>query len=243
MKKPELLYEDEDIIVCVKPDGMPSQSDKSMTQDLESYWKKELSEQAIKAGSPLSEPPFVSAVHRLDRPVGGVMVLAKNKQAAAELSRQIKEHTMVKYYQAVVSGFLPDMEGTYEDTLIWDRKKNISRVVASDTKEAKTALLDYEVLDELETDSGAFSYVLIRLETGRHHQIRCQMAHHGNPIVGDLKYAPAPKKTGGQKKQNIRQLALISTRLEFAHPTTKEWMVYKTEPWGEGFALLDAEDF
>ena len=233
-----VVYEDNHLIIVNKTASEIVQGDKTGDTPLSETVKQYIKEKYAKPGN-----VFLGVVHRLDRPVGGVMVLAKNKQAAAELSRQIKEHTMVKYYQAVVSGFLPDMEGTYEDTLIWDRKKNISRVVASDTKEAKTALLDYEVLDELETDSGAFSYVLIRLETGRHHQIRCQMAHHGNPIVGDLKYAPAPKKTGGQKKQNIRQLALISTRLEFAHPTTKEWMVYKTEPWGEGFALLDAEDF
>lgn len=253
MRQPEILMEDEAIVVCVKPDGMPAQSDKSISQDLVSYLKTKLSEQAIKKGQPLKESPYLVLVHRLDRPVGGIMVLAKTKEAAAELSRQVKEHKMIKYYQAVVTGYLPEPEGSFTDYLVRDGKTNLSRVVSEKDKEAKKAVLHYEVLDELETDAGEFSYVLIQLDTGRHHQIRCQLAQHGAAIYGDTKYNPlyqkqpaakgARKKGTSKKGENPGQVALIATRLEFTHPVTKEPMVFKTEPWGKAFDILDLEEF
>lgn len=245
--------EDEELLVCVKPDGMPAQSDKSTSQDLVSYLKTYLSEQALRKGQPLKEPPYLAVVHRLDRPVGGIMVLAKTKEAAAELSRQVQEHTMVKYYQAVVTGFLPEAVGSFVDYLVRDGKTNLSRVVSDKDKAGKRAVLHYEVLDELETDAGEFSYVLIRLETGRHHQIRCQLAHHGAAIYGDTKYNPLYQKQAAQKgsrkrrqskeRENPGQIALIATRLEFIHPVTKQPLVFKTEPWGKAFDILDLEEF
>lgn len=266
MRKPEILMEDDDIIVVVKPDGMPAQGDKSMSQDLVSYLKTRMVEQAAKSGAPLTQEPYLAVVHRLDRPVGGVMVFAKNQKAAADLSSQIQNGEMVKFYQAVLCGSLPDFEGTFEDYIVKDAKTNRSRICDVDTKDAKEAVLHFEVLDELETDQGHFSYVLIELETGRHHQIRCQMAHHGAPIFGDQKYSKGAKngakinqngknakfakgnakqhmKNGNGKDKGPGQIGLISTRLEFAHPTTKEWMVFKTEPWGKAFEILDAEEF
>lgn len=237
MEKPEILHEDDAIVVCVKPDGMPSQSDRSMSRDLAGYLKTRIAEQAAKKGTPLLEEPYLAVVHRLDRPVGGVMVFAKTPEAAANLSNQVQDGRMVKFYQTVLCGSLPDFEGTFEDYMVKDGKTNMSRVCTKDTKGAKKAVLHFEVLDELETDQGVYTYALIELETGRHHQIRCQMAHHGVPIYGDSKYNPS------KKAKNVGQIALIATRLEFDHPVTAEHMVFKTEPWGKAFEILDAEEF
>ena len=236
MRQPEILLEDKEILVCIKPDGMPAQSDKSTSQDLVSYLKTRLSEQAIKKGQPLMEPPYLVPVHRLDRPVGGIMVLARTSGAAAELSRQVQEHEMVKYYQAVVTGHLPEAEGSFLDYLVRDGRTNLSRVVPKEDKAGKKAVLHYEVLDELETDVGDFSYILIRLETGRHHQIRCQLAHHGEQ-------KGTHKKKSSKHGGNPGQVALIATRLEFTHPATKQPMVFKTEPWGRAFDILDLDEF
>ena len=256
MKKPEIIMEDEHIIVCVKPDGMPAQSDKGMNMDLTSYLKTHLAEEAIKAGAPYNGEPYLAIIRRLDRPVGGIMVFAKTKEAAADLSRQSREHTMIKYYQAILNGSFDEWEGTFEDYIVKDGKTNLSRVCSPDTKGAKKAVLNYEVLDELETDEGIYTYVLIELQTGRHHQIRCQMASHNAPVYGDVKYNPLfagqsnNKNAAGSSGKNNRkhkvsnpgQIALIATRLEFAHPVTKERLVFKTEPWGRAFDILDAEE-
>lgn len=160
---------------------------------------------------------------------------------------------MVKYYQAVVTGHLPEAEGSFLDYLVRDGRTNLSRVVPKEDKAGKKAVLHYEVLDELETDVGDFSYILIRLETGRHHQIRCQLAHHGAAIYGDTKYNPLYQKgfeqKGTHKKKSFKhggnpgQVALIATRLEFTHPATKQPMVFKTEPWGRAFDILDLDEF
>ena len=112
------------------------------------------------------EEPYLTAVHRLDRPVGGLMVFAKTKEAAAELSRQIQEYEFEKCYQAVVCGELPEEFGTFEDTLYRDGKTNTTKVVASGTKGAKKAVLDYEMIDQIETKEEIFSWVLVILHTG-----------------------------------------------------------------------------
>ena len=121
-----------------------------------------------------------------------------------------------------------------EETIKQLKNKKMSKVVKPGNKNAKKAILDYEELDALETDKGVFTYALITLHTGRFHQIRCQMAAHGVPVYGDRKY--------NKIKSNVKQIGLIATRLEFEHPTTKEHMVFKTEPWGDAFDILDAEE-
>ena len=236
MLNPEILYEDEHLIVCIKPAGVPSQSDKTMSQDMVSFLKLHLVQQKeVKAG----EEPYIAVVHRLDRPVGGVMVFAKTKEAAAGLSQQVQDKTMVKYYQAVLTGELPDEEGTLDNYLIKDEKANKSRITQKQLKDAKEAILEYEVLDVLETEEGLLSYVLIKLVTGRHHQIRCQMAYAGAGIYGDVKYNEG--FIGSQKR--IKEIGLYASRLEFIHPITKEHMVFKAEPVGEAFDKIEAEDF
>ena len=232
--KVNILHEDEDIIVCVKPFGMPVQEDKSRDTDLLSFLKNHIFEK-----EELDEEPYLAMVHRLDRPVGGVMVFAKNQNAAAKLSDQLQDGTMIKYYQAILTGELPDEFGTLVDYLVKDGKTNTSKLVKKETKGAKRAELEYEVLDVLETDEGILSYVLIQLHTGRHHQIRVQMASCGAGIYGDTKYNPLFAAT----KKKYQQIALFATRLEFEHPSSGEHMVFKTEPEGEVFEVMELEDF
>lgn len=232
--KVEILYEDADVIVCIKPYGIPVQGDKSRDADLFSYLKNHIFEK-----EQMEEEPYLAMIHRLDRPVGGVMVFAKNQQAAAALSDQVQDGTMVKFYQAVLTGELPDEYGTLEDYLVKDGRTNTTRIVGKGTKGAKKAVLDYEVLDVMETDEGVLSYVLIQLVTGRHHQIRVQMASRGAGIYGDTKYNPRFMKT----KKKYQQMALYATRLEFEHPTTGEHMVFKREPEGDVFEVIELEEF
>lgn len=229
----DILQEDQDILVCVKPQGMAAQSDKSLDMDLMSYLKNYLYEKHPEQGE-----PELYGVHRLDRPVGGIMVFAKNKKAAANLSRQIQKGVMKKYYQAVLTGELPDWEGSLVDYLLKDGKTNTSSVVAENTPGARRAELNYEVLDVMETDQGVLSYVLIELITGRHHQIRVQMANQNAGIWGDTKYNPLFQKTG----RTYRQIGLYATQLSLVHPSTGEKLRFKAEPEGEAFDLLDADE-
>lgn len=230
----EILYEDRDILVCVKPYGMPVQGDKSRDTDLVSYLKNYIFEK-----EDMEEEPYLAMIHRLDRPVGGVMMFAKNQKAAADLSDQIQDGTVIKFYQAVVTGELPEDAGVLEDYLVKDGKTNTSKIVKKGTKGAKKAELQYEVLDVFETDKGVLSYILIELVTGRHHQIRVQMAGRGVGIYGDTKYNPLFAKT----KKKYQQIALFATRLEFNHPVTGEHMVFKTEPEGDAFEVIELKDF
>lgn len=232
--KVEILYEDSEILVCVKPYGMPVQADKSRDTDLLSYLKTYIFEK-----EELEEEPYLALVHRLDRPVGGVMVFARTQKAAAALSDQVQDGAMVKYYQAVITGQMPEEAGELEDYLLKDAKTNTCKVVKKGTKGAKWASLEYEVLDEFETDKGILSYVLIQLHTGRHHQIRVQLAARGAGIYGDTKYNPL---FAGAAKQ-YQQIALFATRLEFAHPVTGEHMVFKAEPEGEAFDVIELDEF
>ena len=231
--KIDILYEDNDIIVCVKPYGVPVQGDKSRDTDVLSYLKNYIFEK-----EEMEEEPYLALIHRLDRPVGGVMVFAKTQEAAADLSDQVQDGTMIKFYQAVLTGELPDEFGTLEDYLVKDGKTNLSKVVKKGTKGAKKAILDYEVLDVFETDEGILSYVLIQLVTGRHHQIRVQTSSRGAGIYGDTKYNPRFSKT----KRRYIQIALYATRLEFEHPSTGEHMIFKCEPEGEAFEVIELDE-
>lgn len=234
MKKIPILYEDDAMLVCVKPQGVASQADKRNDEDVLNYFKSYIYDKEER-----DEEPYLALIHRLDRPVGGIMVLAKSQRAAANLSDQVQDGTMIKYYQAVLTGELPEESGILEDYLLKDPKTNTTKVVDKGVKGAKKAVLEYEVLDELETDEGLLSYVLIRLETGRHHQIRVQMANHGAGIWGDTKYNPRFQKV----KRTYRQIGLYASRLELLHPYTGEPMIFKQEPEGEAFDIIEAQEF
>jgi 23S rRNA pseudouridine1911/1915/1917 synthase len=232
--KIDILYEDADILVCVKPYGMPVQGDKSRDTDMLTYLKNHIFER-----EKMEEEPYLAMIHRLDRPVGGVMVFAKNRSAAANLSDQVQDGTMIKFYQAVLTGELPDDYGTLTDYLLKDGKTNTTKVVDKGVKGAKKAVLDYEVLDVMETDDGILTYVLIQLVTGRHHQIRVQMASRNAGIYGDTKYNPKFMKV----KKKYQQMALYSTRIEFEHPTSGEHLVFKQEPEGDAFDVIELTEF
>lgn len=231
--KINILHEDEDIIVCVKPAGVPTQPDRSNDEDMESYLKNYLFEKYE-----MEEEPYLAVLHRLDRPVGGIMVFAKNREAAARLSDEISDGRVTKYYQAILTGELPEDVGTLTDYMVRDGKTNTSKIVDKGTKGAKRAELSYEVLDVFETDEGILSYVLIQLMTGRHHQIRVQTAGRGAGIYGDTRYNPVFAK----RKRIYREIALYATRLEFTHPTTGERMVFKQEPEGDIFDVMEMEE-
>ena len=180
--KLEILYEDAYLLACVKPYGVLSQGDKGNDEDMITKIKHYLYD---KAESEQAEEPYVAAIHRLDRPVGGVMVFAKTPEVAAKLSDMQQDGEIAKYYQAVITGELPDFEGEMVDYLLRDGKTNTTKVVKKGEKGAKRAELYYEVLDVMDTDDGTLSYVLIELVTGRHHQIRAQFASRGCGIWGD----------------------------------------------------------
>lgn len=233
-KRVRVVYEDDALIVCEKPAGMPVQSDNTRDLDVQTYLKHRIFEQQDS-----DEEPYLEAVHRLDRPVGGLMVFARTKSAAAELSRQIQNNKFEKNYQAVVCGSPSEESGSFEDYLLKNGKTNTSMIVDEDTKGAKYALLDYELIDQIETKEGVFSWLLIILHTGRHHQIRVQCAGRKLPLYGDTKYNPLYQNT----KKKYMQLGLYSTRLAFTHPATGKRMVFKTEPRGEAFEMMDVEAY
>lgn len=232
--KLEILYEDEYMLACVKPCGVPSQGDKSNDEDMVTLIKNYLFD-----NSDMDEEPYVAPIHRLDRPVGGVMIFAKTKEAAAKLSDMVQDGHIKKYYQAILTGELPDFEGELVDYIVRDPRNNTSKIAKKGDKGAKKASLYYEVLDVFETNEGVFSYVLIELETGRHHQIRVQMASRGCGIWGDTKYNPLFTRT----KRLYRQMGLYSSRIELVHPFTGEELVFKSEPEGEAFDVIEMDEF
>jgi 23S rRNA pseudouridine1911/1915/1917 synthase len=145
----------------------------------------------------------------------------------------------MKYYQAILTGELPNDQGVLKDYLLHDTKDNVTKVVDKDTPGAKYSELEYEVLDVMDTDEGTLTYVLVELITGRHHQIRAQFAKRKCGIWGDTKYNPKFQKT----KKKYKEIGLHASRLEFDHPTTGEHMVFKHEPEGGAFAILDLDEF
>jgi 23S rRNA pseudouridine1911/1915/1917 synthase len=220
MDKAEILYEDKALIVAVKPPGMPSQPDRSLAMDMVSFLKNHLAKTAKGKGE-----PYLAVVHRLDRPVGGVMVYAKTKEAAAALSAQIQKGTMQKSYQAVLTGVLTPKAGTLTDYLVKTRDGNFSEVCTAKTPGAKKAELKYKVIRTRYEDGVQYALVDIDLLTGRHHQIRVQMAHAGTPLYGDTRYNPAFKDKAGWS-----DLALFAYKLTFTHPVTKKVMTFEAKP-------------
>ena len=162
---------------------------------------------------------YLGLVHRLDRPVGGIMIFAKTSKAASRLSNQVREKVFKKKYLAVVDGKISQKQGTLEDYLYKDERNNTSKVVHKDKKNAKLAKLDYQVLKYNEVKD--LSLLEINLHTGRHHQIRVQLANFGHSIFGDQKYG-----TRGKGKQ----IALWAYQLTIVHPITKEEMVFEDLP-------------
>lgn len=214
MQNLKILFEDKSIIVVEKKPNIPSQSDKTTDEDMQTIVKKYIKEKYNKPGN-----VYLGLIHRLDRPVGGIMVFAKTSKAAARLSNQIREKTFKKKYLAVVDGKLEKENGTLEDYLYKDERNNISYVVDKEKKNAKFSKLDYKVLKYNQVKN--LSLIEINLYTGRHHQIRVQLSNFGHSIFGDQKYG-----TRGKGKQ----IALWAYEVSIIHPITKEEMVFKDLP-------------
>lgn len=225
MESITILYEDKQIIVCEKPCGVPSQSDKTGDFDMVNRLKNYLFEKEETKGE-----PYIGLVHRLDRPVGGIMVFAKTPLAAKTLSEQVRNKTFQKWYLAVVEKDLKEIEGKEKilltDYLVRDGRNNLSKVTTKENKNAKKAELYYQVLQVKD----GLSLVRVELLTGRHHQIRVQLSAHLGGLYGDTKYNVAAKE-----KKGWQQIALYASEISFLHPKTKEKMCFKKEPEGEVF--------
>lgn len=213
----KIMYEDNHIIVVEKEPNIPSQGDKTEDKDMLTIIKKYIKEKYNKPGN-----VYLGLVHRLDRPVGGVMVFAKTSKAASRLSEEVRNKTMKKTYLAIVNGKIEEQKGTFVDYMWKDEKKNTSYIVKETKKNAKRAELDYKVLAYNEEED--LSLLEIDLHTGRHHQIRVQLSSRGHAIYGDNKYHGRGAGTG---------ICLWAYKLKFNHPTTKEELTFEDMPKGK----------
>lgn len=233
----KIIFEDESILVCHKPAGMAVETKDLKQKDCVSELKNYLAKQNPSE----NKPPYLAVIHRLDQPVEGVIVFGKTKSAAAELSRQMKNKEMGKYYLAAVYGKVTK-NGELSDLLYKDGKTNTSRTVMDNEIETlgkenvKEAHLSYEVLTTRKEENQDITILKIKLGTGRHHQIRVQCANAGFPLLGDMKY-------GSTESQNLSEdmfldtVQLISYELHFNHPVTKEKKKYQLSKVSNIFRL------
>ncbi len=209
-----VLYEDNHVIVVVKPCNVPSQADDSNDKDMLSIVKEYVADKYNKEGE-----AYVGLVHRLDRPTGGVMVFARTSKAAARLGEEIKNGEFEKKYLCVTCGVPKQRNGQLRHYLKKNQAKNIVQVVPQATDGAKLAILDYSFVQQVE----GFSLFKIQLHTGRSHQIRVQMASLGLPLFGDSKYGAYPSTFR-------HNLGLWACELKFVHPVKKEKMTFIVHP-------------
>lgn len=203
-----ILYEDQDVIVINKPAGLAVETRQRGAQDLVNLLKNYRAQN--------KEEPYIGVIHRLDQPVEGLLVFAKNKKTAAHLSRQVQQHMLTKEYLAVVEGNLPDSQQLVH-YLKKNGQTNISQVTEPETEGAKEARLSYQCNQRGDTHSLAD----IQLETGRHHQIRAQFAAIGHPLAGDARYG---------KNQTEGTIGLCACHLVFEHPGTGKKMEFRIIP-------------
>lgn len=210
-----ILFEDESMLICYKESGIPVQSKNIRIKDLESGIRNYLSKKE-KTGN-----PYLAVINRLDQPVEGLVVFAKEKKAAAGLSAQLSNGEMEKYYLAVTQGIWEEEEGSLTNYLLKDSRTNKSRVVEQEDN-GKKSILKYQVIET----KGEEQLLQINLLTGRHHQIRVQLSHAGHAIQGDAKY---------QSSQQSVYPALCAFRLRFCHPTTRKKILIQIKPRGTKF--------
>jgi len=217
---PKIIFEDNHLLVVEKPVNIPVQEDNTNDLDMLNILKQDLKVRYSKPGE-----VYLGLVHRLDRPVGGIMVFAKTSKSAARLSEQIRTRTFMKTYLAIVRGTPQNQKCTLRDYLLKDCSSNMVSVVREGIEGSKEAVLDYEVLQS----NGELSLLQVQLHTGRSHQIRVQLSHAGYTLYGDQRYGADVNKPG-------QQIALWAYSITFIHPTKKEEMIFtcetpKTEPW------------
>lgn len=210
--KLEILYEDNHIIVVVKPYNILSQSDSTKDIDMQTIIKNYIKEKYNKKGN-----VYLALLHRLDRPTGGIMIFAKTSKAAKRLSEDFKNNKIKKTYLAVIENF-PLEKGTFTDHIEKQKEKSVI------SKKGKFASLTFKKIKQIKN----YSLVKINLQTGRHHQIRLQFSERGFPLYGDQKYG----------KQDKKQLLLYAYKLEFTHPVTKEKMTFTKIPTYSKFNLF-----
>lgn len=216
----EILYEDNHLLVVVKPVNILSQSDITGDNDMLSILKEYIKEKYNKPGN-----VYLGLVHRLDRPTGGIMVFARTSKAAKRLSEQIKNNEFKKTYLAVIPN-LKNKTGTLKNYI--EKKEDATSVITTKDK-GKYAELSYDEISK----KGIYSLVKIELKTGRHHQIRLQFSNIGSPLYGDKRYG----------KGETEGLALCAYKLEFTHPVTKEKLVFKKYPNYSKFNIFKEEDY
>ncbi|MBQ0160693.1 MAG: RluA family pseudouridine synthase [Bacteroidales bacterium] len=218
----QILYEDNHLIAINKLAGQIVQGDKTGDVPLVDLLKEFIKERDHKPGN-----VFCGTIHRLDRPVSGVVVFAKTSKALSRMNELVKGRDFHKTYHAVVKDMPPQMQGHLEDYLVRNEKLNKSFVTRNGSQPgAKLASLDYHLLA---TSSGGYHLLEIELHTGRHHQIRCQLAHMGCPIKGDLKY-------GAPRSNPDASISLHSYKLTFEHPVKHESVtIIAPDPWSGMF--------
>lgn len=212
-----IIFNDKNIIIVEKPQGMPVQSDKTADNNLLSIISSHINSQTF-------------LIHRLDRPVGGIMIFAKNKKSCNFISEQLRNKTFKKTYLAVVCGIPEKKEDTLTNYLIKNERLNISKIVNKNTKNSKYAELSYCLTKTCSSEEyGVLSLLKINLKTGRHHQIRLQLSNIGLPIFGDTKYNPS-FGIKGKYKNKFTQTALFSNSIEFINPTSNSLEKYTISP-------------
>ena len=209
LQKIKVIYEDNHLLVVEKPINIPVCEDESRDKDLLNMLKDYIKEKYNKPGN-----VYLGLVHRLDRPVGGIMVFAKTSKAANRLSSQVSSHELKKKYIAVVNGKVPD-KGEMFDYLVKDKNRNMSYV--TDKSKGKEAKLKFKKLGFKDN----CSLVEIDLETGRSHQIRVQFSSRGFPLVGDAKY--------NKFHDGKTSVALFAKKLSFKHPVSKEMLSFELD--------------
>ena len=241
----EILYEDQDILVVQKPAGLAVQTAQVGQQDVVSRLKNHLRTQTDGTGSSdRTTLPYLGVIHRLDQPVEGLLVFAKNKRSAAELSRQLTDRgesgILHKEYYAVFCGKTEAKQGMLVDYLYKDSNNRaviMTEAEASSNPKAKPALLQYQVLQQAEIQGIILNLAKIHIETGRFHQIRAQMAHAGMGILGDRKYGDH-RTSEISRMLEIKNVALCAYSLEFIHPTSKRFLSFQAEPQGKAFTYF-----
>lgn len=223
LPKINIIYEDNHLLIVEKPINIPVQEDETKDLDLLTILKNYLKTKYNKPGN-----VYLGLIHRLDRPVGGIMIFAKTSKTAARLSNEIKNKVIKKKYYAIIENEIND-KGVLKDYLAKDSKTNNSYVTTKD--KGKEAILEYEVISR----KNNFTLISISLITGRSHQIRVQFANRGNPLYGDFRY--------NKKVDKNSNIALFAYEIEFIHPTTKRLLNFKLElPSRYPFNIFEVHD-
>ncbi len=218
----QVVYEDNHIIIVSKEAGEIVQGDKTGDKPLSEFVKDYLKEKYQKPGN-----VFCGVVHRIDRPVSGLVVFARTSKALTRLNEMLRKGELHKTYWALVEGHPEKPEGTLTDWLLSDGRMNKTRIVQPNTPEAKQATLSYKTI----ASGDRYTLLEINLLTGRKHQIRCQLAAMGHPIKGDLKYGAKRSNPGGG-------ISLLARKIEFEHPVSHNKIEVEAEPLPEMLKVL-----